>query len=220
MILYTLLNWTLLQRNVMKLYYSPNACSLSAHIVLRECDTTFEMESVDLKNKKTDSGADYLKINPKGYVPALKLDNGQILTEASVIIQYLADTSPQFKLAPALGTFERYRLQEWLSFIATEIHKGLGVFFIPNLPEEFKKIAMGNIQRKLDYLEKHLSKHAMLLDDTFTVADAYLFTILRWTHYFKMDLTPWPSLPKYMETIAQRPAVQAALKAEASHNGN
>lgn len=203
----------------MKLYYSPNACSLSAHIVLRECDNTFEMESVDLKNKKTGSGSDYLKINPKGYVPALELDNGNILTEASVIIQYLADASPQFKLAPAIGTFERYRLQEWLNFIATEIHKGLGVFFIPNLPEEFKKIAMGNIHRKFDYLENHLSKHSTLLDDTFTVADAYLFTVLRWTHYFKIDLTPWPSLPKYMGTIAQRHAVQAALKAESSHNG-
>jgi glutathione S-transferase len=200
----------------MKLYFSPNACSLAPHIVLRECGNNFEIEKVDLQKKTTASGEDFLKINPKGYVPTLKLDNGEILTEANAILQYLADTFPQAKLAPAAGTFERYRLQEWLNFIATEMHKGLGVFFKPNVPEEYKKMVLEVLHKRFDFLENHLAKQKYLLGNTFSVADAYLFTVLRWTHYFKIDLNPWPSIAKFMNEMNIHPSVQAALAAEAA----
>ncbi len=198
----------------MKLYYSPNACSLSPHIVLRECGLEFSLEKVDLTKKETETHEDFLKINPKGYVPVLKLDNGQYLTEGPAIIQYLADLVPAKHLAPSNGTFERYRLQEWLNFISTEIHKSFTPLFRDTTPEEYKKTTIANLHKRFDYIEKHFAKNNFLMGDSFTVADAYLFTIVRWSVFMKIDLKPWPLLEKYLENVKNRPAVQAALNAE------
>jgi glutathione S-transferase len=198
----------------MKLYYSPGACSLSPHIALNEAGLVFDSESVDLAKKKTKSGADYRAINPKGAVPALQLDNGQVLTEGSAIVQYIADQKPATKLAPAAGTLERYRLQEWLNYVASEVHKGFSPLFNPKIPEDWKKVVTDNLATKFDYLSKQLQGKDYLMG-TFSVADAYLFTILGWTKYFNIDLAKWPVLVKYMERVGARPAVKAALEAEA-----
>lgn len=198
----------------MKLYYSPGACSLSPHIVLREAGLSFEVEKVDLRSKKTESGKDFNTINPKGYVPALQLDDGSILTEGPAIVQYLADKAPQSKLAPANGTMERYRLQELLNFISTELHKGFSPLFNPAYPEDAKKIVVENLARRFDHLSAYLEKGPYLTGEQFTVADAYLFTVLGWTAYVKIDLGKWPVLKAYHERVAGRPNVQAALKAE------
>ncbi|MBS0288689.1 MAG: glutathione transferase GstA [Proteobacteria bacterium] len=198
----------------MKLYYVPTACSLSPHIVLRECGLQFELEMVDLQKKQTASGENYFNINPKGYVPALELQNGEILTEGAAIVQYLADLAPQTKLAPPSNTLERYRLQEWLNFVSTEIHKTLGAFFNPKLAPETKEYLTGLLKKRLDLIENHLKVNSFLLGNNFTVVDAYLFTVLRWTSGFKISLEPWPSVVKYMQAIEARPAVKAALEAE------
>ncbi len=198
----------------MKLYYSPSACSLSPHIVLRECGLKFELVKVDLKTKKTEVGQDFLNTNPKGYVPTLILDSGEVLTEGPVIVQYIADLAPGKKMVPVAGTMARYRLQEWLNFINGEIHKSLGAFFNPDLPEATKKSITERLVKRFDFVEKQLTKTPFLMGDNFNAADAYLFTVLRWTHYFKFDITPWPHLVKFLETVNARPAVQSALKAE------
>jgi len=198
----------------MKLYFSPGACSLSSHIALREAGLPFDLEKVDLKAKKTETGADFAGINPKGYVPALKLDDGQTMTECAVIAQYVADRKPEKKLAPAAGTPERYRLQEWLNFIATEIHKGTSPLFNPATPEAFKQIVLERLGQRYDMLAKHLEQQPFLMGDSFTIADGYLFTILNWTNFLKIDLAKWPGLKAYMARVAARPAVQEALKAE------
>ncbi len=198
----------------MKLYYSPSACSLSPHIVLRECGLKFELVKVDLKAKKTEVGQDYLNINPKGYVPALVLDSGELLTEGPVIVQYIADLAPGKKMAPVAGTMARYRLQEWLNFISSEFHKTIGAFFNPDLAESTKKTLTEKLLKRLDFTEKQLAKTPFLMGEHFTAADAYLFTILRWTGKINFDLTPWPHLVKFLETVNARPAVQSALKAE------
>jgi glutathione S-transferase len=198
----------------MKLYYTPGACSLSPHIVLREAGLSFDVEKVDLGSKKTESGKDFNTINPKGYVPALQLDDGSILTEGPAIVQYLADKAPQSKLAPANGTLERYRLQELLGFIGTELHKGFSPLFNPTYPEDAKKIARDNLAKRFNYLNTFLEKGPFLTGEQFTVADAYLFTILGWTAFVKIDLGQWPVLKAYHARVAGRPAVQAALKAE------
>jgi glutathione S-transferase len=198
----------------MKLYYSPGACSLSPHIVLREAGYGFEIEKVDLGAKKTESGADYKAINPKGYVPALKLDDGRVLTEGPAIVQYLADAKPETKLAPANGTPERYRLQEWLNYITAELHKRIGSLFNPKMPEAWQGEIRTQIGNQLDYLSKQLDGRSFLLGDSFSVADPYLFTILGWTKHVGIDLAKWPVLQAYVGRVAQRPAVQAALKAE------
>jgi glutathione S-transferase len=198
----------------MKLYYFPGACSLSPHIALREAGIPFDLVKIDPKTKKTEAGADYVAVNPKGYVPALQLDDGQVLTEAAAIVQYVADRNPGAKIAPAAGTPQRHKLAEWLNFIATEIHKGTGPLFNPKIPEDWKTVVKENLGKRYDYLSKHLEKNQFLLGDAFSVADGYLFTVLGWAKYVGVDLGKWPVLTAYTGRVAQRPAVQAALKAE------
>lgn len=198
----------------MKLYYTPGACSMSPHIALREAGLDFEAVQVDLGAKTTKSGADYRKINPKGSVPALEMDGGQVLTEGSAIVQYIADKKPGSKLAPAAGTAERYRLQEWLNYIASEIHKGFSPLFNPKAPDEWKSTVKDMLGGKFDYLSKQLDGKSYLMGDTFTVADGYLFTILSWAKSMNIDLAKWPVLQAYVARVAARPAVNATLKAE------
>jgi glutathione S-transferase len=202
----------------MKLYYSPGACSLSPHIALREAGLAFDAETVDLSSKKTKSGADYRAINPKGAVPALQLDNGQVLTEGSAIVQYIADQKPATKLAPAAGSLERYRLQEWLNYIASEIHKGVSPLFNPKATDEWKQVIKDQLAAKFDYLSKQLQGKDYLMG-AFSVADGYLFTILGWTKHLNIDLAKWPVLAQYYERVAARPAVKATLEAEAKAKG-
>jgi glutathione S-transferase len=197
-----------------KLYYTAGACSLAPHIVLQEIGSPFETGEVDLGTKRTKSGGDYKAINPKGAVPALQLDNGEVLTEVATIIQYLADKNPATKLAPAAGTMERYRLQEWLNYIATEIHKGFGPLFNSNLKDDAKQVLKDALTARFDFLVKNLEGKDYLLGSQFTVADAYLFTILGWTRYMNIDLGKWPVLKAYVERVAARPAVRTTLKAE------
>jgi glutathione S-transferase len=201
----------------MKLYFSPGACSLSPHIVLRETGAKFEIEQVDNKAKKTKSGADYWQINPKGQVPALVLDNGEVLTEGPVIVQYIADKNPGAGLLPACGTTERYRVQEWLNFITSEIHKSFGPLFKPNTPEEFKTITKETLAKHFGYVDKHLAKHQYLAGDKFTVADAYLFVVSRWLSRVGIDIGQWANVKAYFDRIAARPKVQEALQAEGLH---
>ena len=198
----------------MKLYFSPGACSLSPHIVLREAGLPFQLEKVDLKAHKTAGGADFYAVNPKGYVPALQLDDGQVLTEGAAIVQYIADRKPESKLAPAAGTMERYRLQEWLTFISTELHKAYSPLFKATTPDETKLAQKDLIGRRLDFVAKHLDGKQYLMGDVFTAADAYLFTILRWSKGVNVDLGKWPTLPPHMDRISARPAVAAAMEAE------
>ncbi len=198
----------------MKLYHKPGACSLSPHIVLREAGLDFELERVDLASKKTGSGGDYFGVNPKGYVPALALDDGQLLTEGPAIVQYLADLVPEKRLAPPAGTMERVRLQEWLNFIATELHKGFSPLYNPRAPEEWKGVARELLAKRIALVAERLAGRDYLMGDAFTVADAYLFTVLNWAAFAKVDLSPWPVLGAYQARVAARPAVRAALLAE------
>jgi glutathione S-transferase len=199
----------------MKLYFSPGACSLSPHIALREAGLPFELEQVDLATKKTKSGGDLAAVNPKNYVPVLQLDNGELLTEAAVIAQYIADKAAETKLVPAAGTMERYRVQEWLNYVASEVHKGLGQLFNPKMPDDFKKtVKEALLPPRFDFLSKKLDGKTYLTGDTFTAADAYLFTVLNWTGFLGIDLSKWPVLQAYQARVAARPAVQAAMKAE------
>jgi glutathione S-transferase len=202
------------QEIVMKLYFAPGACSLSPHIVLRETGLNFELEQVNNQEKKTKSGQDFWAVNPKGQVPVLELDNGEKLTEGPIVVQYLADQKPTAGLLPPAGSMERYRVQEWLNFITSELHKSFGPIFRPTTPDEFKKISKENLAKRFDYLDKHFAGRQYLMGDQFTVADAYLFTVLRWTARIQMDLGKWPNLKAYVERIAARPKVQEALKAE------
>ena len=198
----------------MKLYYSPGACSLSPHIVLREAGLPFELEQVDLKTKQTKAGADFRAINPKGYVPALQLDDGQVLTEGPAIVQYLADRKPEAKLAPAQASLERYRLQEWLNYLTSEIHKGLGSLFNASMPDAWKAVVKDNLAQRFAFLTKSLEGKPYLMGESFTVADAYLFTLLGWTKWLDIDLGKWPVLKAYSDRVAKRPAVRSALEAE------
>ena len=198
----------------MKLFLKPGACSLCPHIVLEELGLPYETEAVDLRSKQTASGQDYWAINPKGYVPALLLDGGALLTEVPAIVQYLADLAPERKLAPVNGSLERYQLQSWLGFIGTELHKSFSPFFNPAAPQEWKDSARANLERRLTYVEAGLADRDHLLGDEFTVADAYLFTVLRWLAFVTIDLVRWPRLQAYQARVAARPAVQAALQSE------
>lgn len=202
----------------MKLYYSPGACSLSPHIALHEAGLKFDIEEVDLGTKKTKSGADYAKINAKGYVPTLQLDNGQVLTEAAVVVQYIADQKPEANLLPRAGTPERYRAQEWLNYIAAEVHKGFAPLWSDATPDAYKQTVKDNLAKKFAYLDKHLAGKKFLLGDQFSVADGYLFTVLGWTKFMNMSLDAYPNLSAYTVRIAGRPAVQTALKAEGLAN--
>lgn len=198
----------------MKLYFSPGACSLSPHIVLLEAGITFTTEKVSLASKQTASGADYTKVNPKGYVPALQLDNGDVLTEGPAIVQFIADKVPEKKLAPANGTMERYRLIEWLNFVSTELHKGFSPLFKPGTPEETKQTAREHLTKRLGFVAEKLQDSEYLTGNQFTVVDAYLFTVLNWAGHVKLDLSPWPVLQAYQKRVAARPAVHAAMVAE------
>jgi glutathione S-transferase len=198
----------------MKLYYSPGACSMSPHIVLRETDQPFDLVKVDLGTRKTADGGDYLAINPKGYVPVLQLDDGSVLTEGPAIVQYLADRAPAAKLVPAAGTMARYRLMEWLNYLTSEIHKGFSPLFNAKLSEETKAIMREAMARRFDYLSTQLGDKPYLMGDGFTVADAYLFTLLGWCGLTQIDLSKWPVFVAYRERVGTRPAVHAAMKAE------
>lgn len=198
----------------MKLYYSPGACSLSPHIVLNEIGLPYTAEKVDLRSKKTETGADYTAVTSKGAVPALVLDGGGVLTEGAAIVQYLADLKPESGLAPRPGTLERYRLMEILNYVATEVHKSFGPLFNPKASADWKAGAIANIEAKFNWLSGFLGDKKFLLGDGFTVADAYLFTVLRWTGHVNIDLAKWPTLVAYSARVAARPKVQAALKAE------
>ncbi|MBX5483080.1 MAG: glutathione transferase GstA [Myxococcaceae bacterium] len=204
----------------MRLFYVPDACSLSPHIVLRELGVPFKLDRLDLKaGKKTQAGEDYVtKINPKGYVPALELDDGTILTEGAVIVQYLADSKPEAKLAPKNGTLERVRLQEWLVFIATELHKGFSPLYSPKASDEFKTFWKENkVYPRFDVLARGLEGKKYLMGEDFTVADAYAFYTLRaWQKSLQGELKKWPVLAQYYARIAERPSVRAALEAEAA----
>jgi glutathione S-transferase len=198
----------------MKLFFSPGACSLSPHIVLRESGLPFELEQVDVRTKKTKGGADFLQINPKGQVPVLALDDGEFLTEGPAIVQYLADKVPGSRLVPPAGSKERYRVQEWLNFTTSELHKNFSPLFRPNTPDDYKPIAKENLAGRFAYLDRQLANRKYLMGDQFTVADAYLFTILNWTKFQSIDLGQWPNVKAYVERVAARPKVQEAMQAE------
>lgn len=198
----------------MKLYFSPGACSLSPHIVLREAAIPFDLEQVNLGTKKTRSGEDFNTVNPKGYVPTLKLDGGEVLTEGAVIVQYLADQRPASHLAPAAGTMERYRLQEWLNFISTEFHKGFSPLFNKALAEDYKQAVKDRLKKRFDYFNQVLADKQYLMGEHFTVADAYFYTILTWNKVGGFDLADWPAVKAYFDRVTARPAVHAALEAE------
>ncbi|MBM3391276.1 MAG: glutathione transferase GstA [Betaproteobacteria bacterium] len=198
----------------MKLYYSPGACSLSPHIALREAGLPFELVKKDLTSKTLADGSDFRAINPKGYVPALALDDGQVLTEGPAIVQYIADRAPEKGLAPPAGTMERVRLQEWLNYITSELHKTFSPLFNKQASEDWKDAARKLLDRRIDYVAKALEGRNYLMGETFSVADCYLFTVLNWAHWVKIDLSRWPGVTEYQKRIAARPAVQEALKAE------
>jgi len=198
----------------MKLYYSPGACSLSPHIVLREAGIPFTLHKVDLKAKKVESGEDYHGVNGKGYVPALHLDNGQTLTEGPAIVQYIADQKPASGLAPAAGTMDRYKLQEWLNFITSEVHKSMGSFFNPAQTPEWKEAVKVTLSKRLDWLAQQLQGKQYLMGDKFSVADAYLFTVLGWANHAGFDLSKWPVITQYVARVGARPKVVEAMKAE------
>ena len=198
----------------MKLYYAPGACSLSPHIVSRELGIPLELKKVNTKDKTIEGGGDYWKVNARGYVPALELDDGHVLTEGPAIVQYLADRKPEAGLAPKAGSNERYQLQEWLNFLTSEIHKGFSPLFKPNTPEEYKKISKDNLAGRFDWLDKQLAGKDYLMGKQFTVADAYLFVLLNWTKFQNIDLAKWQNLAAYQQRVGARPKVQEALKAE------
>ena len=198
----------------MKLYYAKGACSLSPHIVLIEAGLPYTLEKVDMGSKKTDQGADYLTINNKGAVPALQLDDGKILTEGPAVVQYLADLKPESGLAPRAGTFERYQLMEILNYITSEVHKSFSPLFNPASTADMKANAKTTLDKKFEWLTAFLDGKTFLLGNNFTVADAYLFTVLSWTSHVGIDLGKWPALSAYHSRIAQRPKVQQALREE------
>ncbi|UHQ19372.1 glutathione transferase GstA [Lysobacter sp. KIS68-7] len=198
----------------MKLFYAPAACSLSPHIALREAGAKFTLEKVDLQTKKTEADSDFLGVNPKGYVPALQLDGGEVLTEGTMIVQYIADLFPKSQLVPAAGTPGHYKLLEWLGFISCELQRNLSPMFNPALTPELKESLMAVVAKRLDWLAAQLEGKTYLVGDRFTVADGYLFTILNWSNFVGLGLSPWKTIQEYMARIGSRPSVVAALKAE------
>lgn len=198
----------------MKLYFSPGACSLSPHIALQEAGLAYTTEKVDLRSKQTASGADYLEINPRGYVPALQLDNGQVLTEGPAIVQYIADQAKDKQLAPAAGSADHYHLLERLNFISAEIHKGFGPLFNPASTDDTKEQARANLSKRFGQAENLLKGHDYLVGDKFSVADGYLFTLLNWTTKVGPDMGAWPELKAFHARIGARPAVQQAMRDE------
>lgn len=198
----------------MKLYYAPGACSMAVHIVLREAGYPFEIERVDIRTGRTADGGPYVEINPKHYVPALALDSGAVLTEVVAILQYLADPKPELGLTLPPENPDRYRLLEWLNFIATEIHKTLGSLFNPKLPEGCREVPLSLFASRCDWLAGALGTGPFLMGERYTIADPYLFTVLNWTSVLGVDMDRWPTLKAFMDRIAARPAVQESLRAE------
>jgi glutathione S-transferase len=198
----------------MKLYYAPGACSLSPHIALIEAGMPYDLVKVNTKTKQFDGGGDFLAVNAKGYVPVLELDDGQRLTEGPAIVQYLADRKPESGLAPKPGTLERVRVQEWLNFTTSEIHKTFSPLFGADTPEDYKEIARKKLRGRFDWLSKEIKDREFLVGNHYTVADGYLFTVLGWTDHVGLKLADWPVLKAWHGRIAQRPAVQKALKEE------
>ena len=198
----------------MKLYYSAGACSLSPHIALEEAGLKYEAISAPTKTKVLPDASDYRKVNPLGYVPYLVLDDGTGFSEGPAIVQYIADQAPAKKLAPPNGTVARYHLQEWLNFISTEVHKGFSPLFSPATPEDFKPVLLGNLFKRLSWVNEQLANKSYLMGDQFTVADAYFFTVTGWAQFVGLDISELQHLQAYRERILARPAVQAAMKAE------
>jgi glutathione S-transferase len=198
----------------MKLYYSPGACSLSPHIVLLEAGAKFDLAKVEFPSKKTSDGEDLLTVNPKGAVPTLRLDDGDVLTEGAVIVQYIADQAGNTTLAPAPGTKERLKVQEWLNYIASELHKSFSPLFKPTTPDSYKAIVKANLDKQFAYLDKTLAGKDYLTGKNFTVADAYLFTIMNWRHLHKMDISAYKNLATYLDRIGARPKVKEAMQSE------
>lgn len=198
----------------MKLYFAPGVCSLSPHIALREAGLPFDLVKVDLRAKKLSDGSDFYALNPKGYVPALQLDDGTMLTEGAAMVQYIADQAPASKLAPAAGTMDRYRLMEMLTYISSELHKSFSPLFKPNCPDEWKAVVREQIATRLKPLNEQLAKQSFLMGETFTVADGYLFTILGWAGLVNVDLSAFPHLQAFTQRVAQRPHVHDAMVAE------
>lgn len=196
----------------MKLYYAPGTCALAPHIVANEAGLPFDLVKVDLRARQTEDGQDYLGTNPNGYVPALVLDDGSTLTEASLLVQYLADQKPDSGLIPAAGTMERYRVQQILAFISTELHKIFGPFFKPGTPEDTRATSRDHLTRRIGYLDGRLQGKTFLTGETFTVADAYLWTILGWAKYADLDLSAFPNVQRFLGAVAARPAVQQSLR--------
>ncbi|HEV2538194.1 MAG TPA: glutathione transferase GstA [Frateuria sp.] len=198
----------------MKLYYSPGACSLSPHIVAQEAGIALQLVKVDTKTRRTESGADFLAINPKGYVPTLELDDGEVLTEGPAIVQYLADLKPASGLAPANGTLARYRLQEMLGYINSELHKSYSPLFKPDTPEATRQERKDYLRKRYALLDAVLARQPWLLGERFTAADAYLFTVTNWARHVDLDLSDFPAVLAFQKRAAERPAVQAAMDAE------
>lgn len=198
----------------MKLFYAPGACSLSPHIALKEAGVPHQIEKVDLRARKTASGGDYLAINPKGYVPALQLDDGSVLTEGPAIVQYIADQKPDAGLAPKAGTKERYKLQEWLTFVSSELHKQCSPIFNQTLNDDTKKFFRDKISGRLKWLDGELGRQQYLMGN-FTVADAYLYTVLTWSPRLGIEISQWPNVKAFYDRVAARPKVREAQQAEA-----
>ncbi len=198
----------------MKLYFSPGACSLASHIALCETGAKFDLEQVDNKTKKTKSGADFWQINPRGYVPVIELDDGQRITENPAVLEYIADQHAGAGLVPPCGSIDRYRVVEWLTFVGTELHKNFGPMFRDTTPEEYKKICKENLAKRYAYLDKHFATHKYLHGEKLSVADIYMFVVSNWLKRFEMDMAQWPNVKKWWDSIAARPKVQEAMKAE------
>ena len=198
----------------MKLYFAPSACSMAPHIVLKELGLDHSIDKVDLASKKTQSGGDYLAVNAKGYVPALDTGKGEVLTEVATILQYLGDSAGNEAVLPKFGSFARYRAMEMLNFVSSELHKGLGGLFNKAMPEEGRKAIIEKVSLRLDWLNGVLGKQDYLLGKSFSVADAYAFTVLNWGQYLGVDMAKWPNIAAFLKRMAARPSVQSAMQAE------
>lgn len=198
----------------MQLYWFPGSCSLAPHIVLRAIGAEFDLVKVDLFTKALENGESYLTVNPRGALPALQMDNGEVLTEAAVIMQYLADLKPEAGLVAPAGSLERYRQQEWLNYLASDLHKAFSVLISPAAPDDFKAVIQGQLAERLARIDAHLQQEDYLSGGRFSIADCYLFVITNWAAYASVDLAPWPALNRYRDRIGGMAAVQAAMKAE------
>ncbi len=198
----------------MKLYYSPGVCSRASHIALAESGLKYEIEALDKATKKTKDGRDFMKLNPKGHVPALELDNKEVLTEGAAIMQWVADQAPEKNLLPKVGTWDRYRAIEWLNYIATDIHKGFSPLWSKDVGAAYKEMVLATMAKRFDYLANSIKGKDWLLGKNFSVCDGYLFTVLSWTKMLNIDMSKWPTLMGYVEKVGARPAVKAVVAAE------